>query len=107
MYERETAAAGSMGDIRGGKADRDATPTEAILERLAEDLEKTQHVFSQLESRIESCLSNAAPPATDDRAKPGLESVAGSRLEERLQRIRNQAQGLTERMVRVIDRVRL
>lgn len=103
MYERETAAM-SQGAL-AGKADRDASPVESMLERIGEDLEKAQHVLSALETRIDPCLSANHPAAPD--GKPGLEVAAGSKLEERLGRIRNQAQGLTERMVRVIDRVRL
>jgi len=95
-----------MSDIRG-KAERDASPIDVMLERLGEDLEKAQHVLSGLEARIDPCLTSVPSSPGNDAGKPGLESVAGSKLEERLQRIRNQAQGLTERMVRIIDRVRL
>lgn len=103
MYEREQTAA-TASEIRG-KAERDVSPTEAMLERLSEDLEKAQHMFSSLEERIGACLATQ-PPATD-KGKPGLEAAAGSKLEEKLQRLRNQVHGLTERIVIVIDRVRL
>jgi hypothetical protein len=102
MYEKTAERALGAGNA----IERDRSPVEVLFERLAEQLEKTHHVFSSLEGRIEGVLASA-PAQPPKSPLTGVETAAGSKIEEHLQRLINQANGLTERIVTVIDRVRL
>jgi hypothetical protein len=101
VYEKSAERA-----IADQAAERDRSPIEIGFQRVNETLEKANALIASLEGGIESVLA-PEPPPSNKVPLAGVETPGGSKLELELARLHGQAQGLVERIVTVIDRVRL